>query len=129
MTSATPLKALVLDDEADARLIISSILKKAGYDIRQVDTISAARSSITNHTFDLLFLDYNLPDGNSYDLLTADMAKQSPTIICSAYLDSEQIEKFMQLGVKACLPKPLNQERILTEVNTIKNKQNEDTGN
>ncbi len=129
MDTEGTLKALVLDDEADARFIISNILNKNGYDIVQVDTIQSASNELAKNSFDLLFLDYNLPDGNSYDLLSDDLVKKSPTIICSAYLNSEQISKFMELGVKVCLHKPLNQNRIVDEITKIKNKTDENTGN
>lgn len=113
-------KALVLEDDLDAIELISMVLKNLGYKTTLTKNLSEATEKLTQEAdFDLLFFDYNLPDGNSFEILEKkELVHETPTILCSAYLSSEDIETAYQLGVTKCLKKPISFSAIVETVNT-----------
>lgn len=107
-------KVLILEDEPDAGLLLSSILQSHDYSHVLVTTVADAQRILAHDKkFDLLFLDYSLPDGNSLDLVrNKELVNEIPTILCSAYLSEDKRKTAKELGVLHCMSKPVNNEEI-----------------
>lgn len=112
-------KALVLEDDIDAIELISGILITLGFETILTTNLKEAKDQLqTENEFDLLFFDYNLPDGNSFELLmNKDLVNDTPTILCSAYLSSKDISQAYDLGVTKCLKKPISFVSVVDTVN------------
>lgn len=54
---------LVVDDEENARLVISQFLTSKGYEVIGAATLAEAREQISRGVADVIFLDVQLPDG------------------------------------------------------------------
>ncbi|AEA81546.1 hypothetical protein SAR11G3_01071 [Candidatus Pelagibacter sp. IMCC9063] len=55
-------KILIIDDEKDIRILLSSILKEEGYSCIVAGTVEEAENIIENNSFDLVLLDISLDD-------------------------------------------------------------------
>jgi DNA-binding NtrC family response regulator len=62
-------KIIVLEDDLIVRRNLEQQLRQQRYDVAATDTIAGARELLAKDTFDLLFLDVRLPDGEGTDLL------------------------------------------------------------
>src|SRR5271170_4568498 len=62
-------KIIVLEDDLIVRRNLEQMLRQQRYDVAAVETIAAARELMARDTFDLIFLDVRLPDGEGTDLL------------------------------------------------------------
>jgi CheY-like chemotaxis protein len=62
-------RVLVVEEDADARVLHESALRRAGYDVATTGTIAEAWRSVHNRRPDLVILGCRLPDGSGIDLL------------------------------------------------------------
>lgn len=108
------LTVLILEDETDAGILFSAIMKNLGFVPTLVCSLREAKSAIEkSDVFDLWFFDYNLPDGTSMELLRDNkLHHKEPVIICSAYLSDIEKKEASSLGVVKVLPKPINSQLI-----------------
>jgi DNA-binding NtrC family response regulator len=62
-------KIIVLEDDLIVRRNLEQLLRQQRYDVAAAETIAGARELLARESFDLLFLDLRLPDGEGTDLL------------------------------------------------------------
>ena len=62
-------RILVVDDEADVRDIIAAALAEDGHDVVTVGSAEQGLERLNNETFQLAFVDINLPGMSGFDLL------------------------------------------------------------
>ena len=62
-------KIILLEDDLIVRKNLEQMLRQQHYDVASAETIAGARELLAKDTFDLLFLDVRLPDGEGTDLL------------------------------------------------------------
>jgi two-component system, NtrC family, response regulator AtoC len=117
---------LVVEDEENARMNLSALLTKQGYEVIGVATLAEAREQIKHGTGDVVLLDVMLPDGYGPDLLaeTAQLQVRPPIILITAYGDIDMAVEAMKNGAHDFLSKPiqLNQldQSILRAVEVIR---------
>ena len=76
---------LIVEDETAIADVVEFAVKKAGFEARRVETLTAARRLLRSGQFDLLVLDLGLPDGDGLDLLAELRREQAvPAIILTA---------------------------------------------
>lgn len=100
---------LVVDDEENARHIISDFLTPKGYEVIGVSTLGEARTCIQKGSADIVLLDVNLPDGYGPNLLyeTSKMPYRPPIILITAYGDIDMAVDAMKNGAHDFLQKPI----------------------
>jgi DNA-binding response OmpR family regulator len=103
-------KILVVDDDAEMKLYVSSILSARGYEVRSVETGCEALAAMRNEFFDLVILDVLLPDTNGLDLCMKmkDFSPDGhlPVILLSSITDQTVIEHGLKNGADAFMNKP-----------------------
>jgi DNA-binding response OmpR family regulator len=65
---------LLVEDEADLRRLLCTVVEDAGYRVECVGRFAEALNHLKSGTFDLLVADVGLPDGSGFDL--AEKAKE-----------------------------------------------------
>lgn len=100
---------LVVDDEDDARLFISTYLTSKGYEVIGASTLGEARANLQKGLADIVLLDVILPDGYGPNLLyeTAHMPLRIPIILMTAVGDIDMAVDAMKNGAIDFLPKPI----------------------
>jgi len=116
MTSTSPLKALIVDDEFAGRMMIANLLKE----VLPVVSFHFASSSeevmlmIKQHRYDMFFLDVNLPGKTGLeiasDLHVLDYV--SYIILVSAYERFDWSREALRLGLFDYLIKPIVKEEF-----------------
>lgn len=105
---------LVVDDEENARLIISSFLTPKGYEVIGVSTLAEARENLQHEGADIILLDVQLPDGYGPNLLyeTAQLPLRPPIILITAYGDIDMAVDAMKNGAHDFLQKPIQLNQL-----------------
>lgn len=105
---------LVEDDPAFSELIRNFLLKN-GYGVSAQSTVKSAWTEIRDNNYDLLLLDYRLPDGDAFDLIHYMQANQKkiPVIIMTAFHDVRTAVRAIHSGATDYITKPVNPEELL----------------
>jgi len=109
----TPLSlhVLVVDDEFLIRWSVAETLGDDGHRVAEAGDGESALKTLGNEApFDVVLLDYHLPDSHDLTLL-ADirrMAPQAAVIMMTAFGTPEMIEQAHRLGVFQVVPKPFD---------------------
>ncbi|MGA2082677.1 MAG: sigma-54 dependent transcriptional regulator [Holophaga sp.] len=120
-------KILVVDDEAAIRFAIRDFLEQNGYEVEEARTCAEADAKYRRDVYDLVTLDYSLPDGNALELLPRLKAVDAgvPIILLTAHGTIELAVRSIQLGAEQFLVKPLNLPALLVVLDrTVENQRN-----
>lgn len=104
------LRVLVVDDEADIREFVTTVLEAHGIGVRTVGSAAAALEELERFRPDVLLSDIRMPDGDGYRLIQhiraieAEQGGHLPAAAITAYLDEDR-EKSLQAGFEAHLYK------------------------
>ena len=109
---------LIVDDEAEIRESLETLLELEGYDAETAASGEEGLAKLGEHPFDLVLLDLALPDRNGIDLLPAIRAldPQISVIMITAYGTVEDAVRAMQSGATNFLQKPWDNEKLLADV-------------
>ncbi|MBF0119815.1 MAG: diguanylate cyclase [Desulfobacterales bacterium] len=82
------IKILYVEDEKITQLILKKMIKEHGlpYDIYVAGNLKEAMEAFKNNIYDIILLDYMLPDGTGLDIL--EKIKDTPTIFLTASNDA-----------------------------------------
>ena len=113
------MKALIVEDEVDARKVLKFLLKQYFPDIDiigEASSVSKARSIILKEKPELVFLDVRLEDGSGFMLLESLDQIDFQVIFTTAY-DNYAI-KAIKFAATDYLLKPINPEEFKTAINS-----------
>ncbi len=136
-------RILILEDDLIVRKNLEQLLRQRRYDVFAVATLAAAQDQLARDTFDLMFVDVRLPDGEGTDLLRAvKLRPQRPLVVFMTGFGSvESAVDCMRNGAFDYLIKPFSADQIeitlqkaedftqLLKVNRLLNQDDEGTGN
>ena len=129
---------LIIDDNADIRNIINSLIIDAGYKTRLAANYNQALNEIDKKLPDVAIIDVKLDKGDNDGLqLMAHIKRKNkniPVIIITGHANVEMAINALKSGAFEFIEKPFNQERLLNFINRaieninlkIKNKEFED---
>tara|TARA_Y100001936_G_C16070529_1_gene670247 strand:- start:1014 stop:2381 length:1368 start_codon:yes stop_codon:yes gene_type:complete len=112
---------LVIDDNPDIRLLVSSILKDQKYYVRTAANYDQAIFEINKKLPDLAIIDIKLdkPDKDGIDLLKYinKKEKSTPVIMISGHATVQIAVEAIRLGAYEFIEKPFSKEKIINYVN------------
>jgi|RhiMetdeSRZDD1v2_1073273.scaffolds.fasta_scaffold830236_1 two-component system OmpR family response regulator len=124
-------KILLVDDDPDANLSLSILLRDRGFDVDSFTSPSDALKYFRRNYYDLLVLDVRMPNMDGFDLYRAIREVDTKSKICfftAAELDNyrvAELEDMMEeLGEECFISKPIENNEILCRINTILTKTN-----
>lgn len=111
-------RILIVDDDANARKILSRALRTTGrYDVDEAQSGLEALAKIAARLPELLILDVMMKDMDGFEVmakLRADGAAQAMRILCLTALDPEGVrERLLTLGAADVIFKPFNLKKLL----------------
>ncbi len=101
-------RILVVDDEANVLLTMTSILRQEGYQVDAADGGEKALAAIHERFYDLVLTDLNMPQVGGMEVL-AEVQKRSPntvTLVITGYGSLDSALRAIQLGAYEYLLKP-----------------------
>ena len=112
------MRILIIEDEVTLNETISEGLKEFGYQSDIAESISDARYMIDIRNYDLILLDWMLPDGNGIDLIPEIKTKSNKTsiIVLSARDDKESEIAALKIGADDYVKKPFDFEILLMRI-------------
>lgn len=115
------MKFLIVEDEPNLQKLISYFLKKEDHLTEEALTYKDAYHKLMNHTYDVIILDINLPDGSGLNLLPVikDDHPMSATIIVSAKDSIEDRVKGLELGADDYLIKPFHVSELNARIKAV----------
>jgi DNA-binding NtrC family response regulator len=114
-------KIVVVDDEMMIRKALETQLRNKRFSVASTGDLKGARKILARDSFDLVFLDLRLPDGDGTDLLEEIMAKtDSPMVVMmTGYGSVESAVSCMQMGAFDYVVKPFSFEQIEVVVDKV----------
>ena len=120
-------RILVVDDEENARIALSKILAREGYDVASAGNGYEALDYLRGREVELIITDINMPEMNGMAFLR-ELNRSHPAsnvIMITAYGEVESYIEAMNLGAFEYINKPVKLEELNRIINKIFN-QNSD---
>ena len=112
-------RVLVVDDEALIRWSVTQTLEDRGFEVQQASSASdAVTVAASDDSFDVVLLDFRLPDSNDLSLL-ARMRQLEPgaaVILMTAYSTPEVARGALDLGAVRVVSKPFQMSDLASLV-------------
>jgi len=113
-------KVLLVDDDRNTRLAISSGLRKEGFLVCEVEGLKKANNAIQKNRPDVVILDLSLPDGDGLDLIReirkTDML---PVIVCTGRSSTYDKIEGLELGADDYITKPLSVKEMASRIRSV----------
>jgi DNA-binding NtrC family response regulator len=109
---------LIIDDEAAIRESLETLLEFEGFTVEAAETGEEGLARLAEHPFDLVLLDFALPDRNGLEIL-AEIRSRDPrlaVIMITAYGTVDNAVRAMQKGATNFIQKPWDNEKLLADV-------------
>lgn len=127
--TATKTRILIADDEALIRQDIKEILTEVGYEVVAEAKDGYHALELAKVTLpDLMILDIKMPNINGLEAaeeIQIALNKRIPTVILTAYNQSELIQKAGDIGAFAFLTKPVKPQDLIASIETAKSRAKE----
>lgn len=117
------MKILIVDDDEKIVRSTAIYLRTKGFD--DVDTLTDSREVMTkviNEEYDVILLDLNMPFVSGVSILKklVSICLDTKLYIISAVDNVDVISKVMKLGAMEYFIKPIDNERLIKNLNTLK---------
>lgn len=123
-------KILLVEDEANIRTLIMTMLDNAGYQSILADSCAIAQMMYASHLPDLVILDLGLPDRDGMEFLK-ELRENSltPVIVLSARSDEQDKVSALDAGANDYVTKPFGSAELLARVRSaLRNSRTADAG-
>jgi signal transduction histidine kinase len=117
-------KVMVVDDDADAREVLRTILEDAGANVTTSASARESRALMQEARPDLLIADIGMPEEDGYSFiqsirrLDTDLARV-PAIALTAHTRPEDVEQALRSGFQMHMAKPIDSVRLVASVATL----------
>ena len=119
------LRVLVVDDEADARKFVSTVLEECGAEVTAVDSVDSALAAIEHFKPDVLVSDIGMPGEDGYALirkvreLEADIGGRIPAVALTGYARVENHKEALLAGFQLHVAKPVRSAELIAVVASL----------
>jgi len=103
-------RALVVDDEADIRELLTITLQRMNIDVNTAPDLNSAIARLRNNNFELCLTDMKLPDGDGLSLVEWIQSHRPniPVAVITAHGNVESAVRALKLGAFDFISKPLD---------------------
>ena len=114
-------RILVVEDDADQRNLVATILRSQGYLVEAAESLAAARQELSGSPFDLVLSDWKLPDGDGHEFLR-EVRRDHPGVafvVVTAYGTIARAVEAIHLGADDYLAKPFERQALLLALEKV----------
>ena len=118
-------RALVVDDEEEARELIATILTTAGANVQTASSVREALQRLDASRPDVLLADIGMPGADGYALIRevrrreAQTGRRLPAAAITAYAGTQDRERALAAGFDRHVPKPIKPAAIVNTVHSL----------
>lgn len=107
---------LIVDDEQPIVKNFSRLLKEEGFNVYVATNGKEALEQTSKHSFDLMLIDFRLPDIDGTDLVKkmGTKAKDATKLMITGFATLETRIKALEFGIEAFVEKPIAPEDLLS---------------
>jgi len=111
-------RVLVVEDDDDAREVVTACLERVGFEVRVAQSANDALQSISTWRPEVIVSDISMPEIDGYEFirrlraLPEDQGGRVPALALTAYARLEDAAKAMSSGYQAHIAKPINPEEL-----------------
>lgn len=110
-------KILLVEDEENICMMISTMLENGGYQVIRAGTCQDGKLMSASYLPDLIILDLGLPDADGLELLRAVRERGlTPVIVLSARSDEQDKVEALDMGANDYVTKPFGPAELLARV-------------
>ncbi|HEU4711800.1 MAG TPA: PAS domain S-box protein [Pyrinomonadaceae bacterium] len=126
--SLSGLRVVVVDDEVDARMLLSAMLERCGAEVIAVSSAREGLETIQSWRPDVLVADIGMPVEDGYALmrklraLPKEVGGQTPALALTAYARTEDRVRAISEGYQVHLAKPVDRVELATVVASLANR-------
>ena len=119
------LKILVVDDEADARLMLAAMLKQYGAEVKTSSSTGEALEMLEQYKPDILVSDIGMPEEDGYVLirkvraLEPERGGRIPAVALTAYARAEDRLRALTAGYNMHVPKPVEPTELVIVIASL----------
>jgi FixJ family two-component response regulator len=108
----------VVDDDADVRVALTRLVSSAGFAVETYACGADFLRSVEDYEPDCLVLDLHMPGMSGFDVQGALAAGHAgvPVVVITGHDTPESHARALQLGAKAYLCKPVDDEALLAAI-------------
>jgi len=119
MTAAAAPTALVVDDDTVSRLVLSHMLRRAGWDVEEADDIGPAAALLAERRYTAVFSDFSMPGGTGLDLLAGLGSPRPLFVLITGIVRHTAPDADPTHAVDAQLTKPISTRALQQCLSTI----------
>lgn len=110
---------LLVEDDTTFSMILENFLQKRGHQIVTTHDVRSSIKALDSKKYDVLLLDYRLPDGNGLDVMVAAREKDQnvPVIIMTSFNDVRTAVRAIRSGALDYITKPVNPDELAMILN------------
>ena len=114
-------RILVVDDEDEVRAFFARILSGDGYYVTAVATACQAMAAVRNREFELMVLDFSLPDGDGLEMTRQIRCEIPllPILAISGFMIGDIPHDAVAAGANATLSKPTTSSALRRSVSEL----------
>lgn len=113
-------KVLIIDDEEDYRLIVSDVLRAAGYEVRAAEDGKAGLEELKAFTPEIVLVDWMMPrlDGEGFcrEMRKDARLRALPVVMLTVKQTADEELEALHFGVDDFIVKPFKPEELLARV-------------
>ena len=112
------IRVLIVEDEELIRWSLRQKFEARGYQVSEAEDGASAREALEKRTYDLVMLDYKLPDMTGLEVLSQLREHDADTVVImmTAYSSIESAVEAIKLGAFDYIPKPFQMDELLFTV-------------
>ncbi len=111
---------LVVEDNMTNQFVITEMLKKLGCKVDAVDNGLKAVEIARRQSFDIIFMDCNMPVMDGYDatkIMRTELRIKTPIIGVSAHVFAKEIQNCIAVGMNDFITKPIQKKSLIEVMN------------
>ena len=116
------MKIAILDDDPVQLEFVSEVVQDAGYRATLFSRGQALISALRKDTFDMLIVDWNLPDRSGLEVLAwarTNLKPAPPMLLVTSRAEDEDVVAGLDAGADDYLPKPLSTPVLAARINAL----------
>jgi CheY-like chemotaxis protein len=119
------LRALVVDDDRDARELVTEVLRSRGMEVTTAASADEGLAALDRDVPDIIVSDIAMPEHDGYDLIRrvrqrpTDRGGLVPAVALTAYARPEDTERSLSSGFQLHLAKPVDVDNLVSAVASL----------
>jgi len=113
-----PYKVLVIEDNTDCRELFAALIRHLGFHVIEADDGEVGVQKALTERPDLIFMDIGMPTMSGIKATTclreSESTKDTPIIVCTAWVSQKHREAALQCGAHAVITKPVSLNQLQT---------------